>query len=76
MYVLKYKNLDSQTAVGIMYRTSNHITGTTITKGMNYGTQNSSEHIKVFGIEDLWAQYHQLTEGAYTNESKDIMTGT
>ena len=65
MYVLQFKNLDSQTTVGTGYHSWNKhgITGTTDTVGMIYG--DNQKQMKLFGIEDLWGNYSQFIDGFY-----------
>lgn len=80
MYILKYKNLNSQKAVGMGYCGSSakapDITGTTDAKGMNFGTQDSLQHMKLFGIEDFWGNLYEQEDGLVLQSSGNIDIGT
>ena len=85
MYVLKYKNLDSQSVVGngISYITSDFNsyhgvnTGGTETKGLNYGTTaDKVTHMKLFGIEDLWGNLWSWIDGFWYSADYHIWTAT
>lgn len=67
MYLLKYKNLDSQTTIGCGYSSGNSIlnTGNTDYKGMNYGTENANLQMKLFGLEDFWGNINEWIDGIY-----------
>lgn len=87
MYLLKYKSLDSQTAVGMGYVSgSNAIaTGGTEAWGMDcelikqtnptYMT-DSKHHVKVFGLEDLWGNVYEFVDGLCSSSTKNILTAT
>lgn len=79
LYVIIYKNLDSQTALGQGYTgTSNSIktdTGGTNTKPFCYGNPNSgTEQVKFLGIEDFYGNLYQWIDGLYCNSSYYIKT--
>lgn len=79
MYVLKYKNLDSQSAVGRGYVDGNSAatkTGNTNTKGMNYGETTGKQQMKLFGLEDFWGNVYEFIDGLYSDASRNIMTAT
>lgn len=66
MYILKYKSLYSQQKVGMGYSmnmTSFKNTGGTETKGMDWGEQNGSDHMKLFGLEGLWGNVSNWVDG-------------
>ena len=74
MYVLKYKNLNSQEVIGTGYNNpepsdnSTKHTGETETWGMdkeNGEVTNSTKHVKLFGIEDMWGNIHEWIDGIY-----------
>ena len=79
MYLLQFKNLDSQTAVGKGYTTNSSSpisTGNTNTSGLIYGSTSgtgAAKQIKIFGIEDVWGNLYQwmdgviITAGGYYN---------
>lgn len=65
LFILKYKSLNSQTALGKGITSSSAVqnTGGTNTEGMNYGDQTGTTHMKVFGIEDLWGNAYVWLDG-------------
>ena len=88
MYLLKYKNLNSQTAVGYGYVLSSHnaaiATGGTEAWGMDcelikatnpsYMT-DQNHHVKCFGLEDFWGNIWEWIDGCVTNSTRNILTG-
>lgn len=76
LYVLKYKNLNSQEALGMGYvdGTSAQITGATNALGMNYGSTSTTSRVSLFGIEDFWGNVNEWVDGILTNTSGDILT--
>lgn len=78
MYVLKYKNLHSQSVAGSGYtlRGSTPLpTGTTNKKGMNFRS-STSEQMKLFGIEDFWGNIWEWTDGIHISATRNILTAT
>ena len=84
MYLLKYKTLDSQTAVGrgyvdtgVAYTTYNAATtGGTNTKGMDWGETTGNQQMKLFGLEDFWGNIWEWIDGLFSDASYNILTGT
>ena len=78
MYLLKYKNLDSQTAVGQGYvgGSASISTGGTNTKGMDYGTTSQTQQMKLFGLEDFWGNVYEFIDGIFCDSSRNILTAT
>ena len=78
LYLIKYKNLDSQTALGQGYTggSAAQSTGATNTAGMCYGSTSTTSRIKLFGIEDFWGNVWELIDGLVTNSTRDILTAT
>ena len=77
MYVLKYKNLNSQEVIGKGKSSSNLLpTGTTNNEGMNYGTNDTTKSIKLFGVEDLWGNTHEILGNILTDNDGYIITDT
>ena len=76
LYLIMYKNLDSQTALGKGYvdGSSSTTTGATITNGMNYGTASTLQQMKFLGIEDFWGNLNQYIDGLYSNSTRNILT--
>ena len=68
LYLVRFKNLDSQTALGNGYTVGSSMTntGATDNKGMNYGDTIGSQ-IKFCGIEDFWGNLFQLVDGFVLN---------
>lgn len=74
LYLLAYKNLNSQSALGKgVFSSSKTNTGGTNTKGMIFGSQNQNEQICFLGIEDFYGNIWQWVDGIYCNGSFNIM---
>lgn len=73
MYLLKYKNLDSQTAIGRGYVDRN---GGTNTKGMDFGERTGKLQMKLFGLEDFYGNVWEWIDGVVTNSTRNILTAT
>lgn len=75
-YLLKYGNLNSQTAVGQGYVNASAATktGATDAKGMNYGTTSQTVQVKCLGIEDLWGNVHEWIDGIFSSSTRNILT--
>jgi hypothetical protein len=73
LYLIQFKSLDSQSALGLgwTYSTAPHVTGTTDKKGMNYGCMGI-DPLKFNGIEDFWGNLYQLVDGFYYSVSAGI----
>ena len=71
LFLLKYKNLNSQKALGMGYtsllNTTYSITGNTYNKGIDYGTTDSTQQMKFLHIEDLWGNNYCYIDGIYYN---------
>ncbi len=79
MYLLKYKNLDSQTALGYGYVNDNSSlisTGGTNAKGMDYGETTGKLQMKLFGLEDFWGNAYEYIDGIFSDSSRNILTAT
>lgn len=73
LYLLKYKDRNSQTALGYGYvsGSATQQTGETNTKGLNYGnTSSQTDRVKLFGIEDMWGNIWQWVDGLSTDGSR------
>lgn len=87
MYILKYKNLNSQTTVGYGYVLSSHsaaiATGGTEAWGMDcekikasnpsYMT-DQNHHVKCFGLEDFWGNVWEWIDGVVSDSSINVLT--
>lgn len=79
MYLLKYKHLNSQVALGMGHviisdETTN--TGKTNTMGMDFGKTTGSIRMKLFGIEDFWGNIYEWVDGIYSDSVRNILVGT
>jgi hypothetical protein len=76
LYLIKYKNLDSQTALGQGYTggSAAQSTGATNTAGMCYGSTSTTSRIKLFGIEDFWGNVWEWIDGLFCDSSRNIKT--
>lgn len=79
MYILKYKNLNSQNAVGwgLVGGTGVDMTGATSNKGMDYGSTTAKYlQVKLFGIEDFWGNAWEWIDGLAVDADRNILTNT
>lgn len=80
MYVLKYGNLDSQTAIGQGLtsggQSAKNTTGATNGKGIDFGTTSSSDQIRFQYIEDFYGNRFWAVDGVATDGSCNIFTAT
>lgn len=79
MYLLKYKNLNSQSAVGRGYVDGNSaaiVTGGTNAKGMDFGETTGKQQMKLFGLEDFWGNIYEWIDGIFSDSSRNILTAT
>lgn len=78
MYLLKYRNLNSQVTIGAGRIASDAVrtTGNTKNNGMDYGTDNKITQVKLFGIEDSWGNIYEWIDGIITDGSRNILTAT
>lgn len=79
-YVLKYGNLDSQTALGQGLvsggQNATNTTGATNGKGVDFGSTSSSEQMRFQYIEDFWGNRYWAIDGVATDGSCTIFTAT
>lgn len=77
MYLLKYKNLNSQVALGRGYVDGNSAaiaTGGTNAKGMDFGETTGKLQMKLFGLEDFWGNIREWVDGVVTDASRNMLT--
>lgn len=77
LYVIRYKNLNSQIALGRGYVDGNSSavnTGGTNAKGMYYGETTGQLQMKFCGIEDFWGNLYQWIDGLCSNSTWNILT--
>lgn len=81
MYLLKYKNLNSQKTVGMGFvvdGTTTKVTGCTDDKGMDYGSAVTDGYtrMKLFGLEDFWGHVEEWIDGVVIDDAYHILTAT
>ncbi|MGA4517189.1 fibronectin type III domain-containing protein [Solibacillus silvestris] len=82
LFLVMFKNRDSQSALGKGYTglTFTHqagsAAGSTLKKGMFYGSNSYLEQVKFCGMEDLWGNYEERIDGLYVNYIGRLMIGT
>ena len=78
MYLLQFKNLNSQSTLGWGYCASGAIlSGDLNTDGLFYGYIGLNSHqMKIFGLEALWGSYEQLVEGFAIDSSYNYLVAT
>lgn len=77
LYLIRYKNLDSQTALGRGYVDGNAsatATGGTNALGMYYGEATGKVQMKFAGIEDFWGNLYYWIDGLFSNATWNILT--
>lgn len=77
LYVIIYKNLNSQAALGQGYTNASAIdvTGTTLSQPFCYGDPNDgTKHVKFLGIEDFYGNLYQRVDGLYCDSNRNIRT--
>ena len=80
MYVLKYGNLDSQTAIGKGSTGGDkytfNLTGATNGKGADNGTTNDTQQMRFQFIEDFYGNRFWAVDGIATDSNHTIFTAT
>ena len=82
LYLIMYKNLNSQSALGMGYVGDENYefgaknTGATLDKGMSYGSQDSMEQMKFLGIEDFWGNVYQWIDGLVSTADYHALVAT
>jgi hypothetical protein len=80
LYLMRYGNKDSQTALGMGYVGDSDwtigakTTGATFDKGMYYGSTDPMEQMKFMGIEDFWGNLYQWVDGLVSTEDFHALT--
>jgi hypothetical protein len=79
LFIIKYKNLNSQVALGRGKVSSSGsvktvLTGGTDKKGMYFGSTSYYDQVKCFGIEDLWGNVYDFIDGLYVDSDYNILT--
>ena len=81
LFLIKYKNRDSQTALGKGYvsdagREIGVQTGGTVAKGMDYGETIGLQQMKFMGIEDFWGNLYYWIDGLVSSSNWHALTAT
>ena len=67
LYILLFKNLNSQAALGAGHTGALKTnTGGSNSNGVNYGSTSSSVQVKCLGIEDFWGNINEWVDGIAT----------
>ena len=68
LYILLFRNLNSQAALGAgnTYSSSTMNTGGANLNGVNYGSTSASVQVKCLGIEDFWGNIIERVDGIAT----------
>ncbi len=77
LFLIRFKNLNSQAALGRGYVDGNSAaiaTGGANAKGMFFGETTGKLQMKCFGIEDLWGNIMPWVDGLVCNASRNILT--
>lgn len=81
LYLIVFKNLNSQSALGMGYVTDNSeviTTGQTDTSDFCGNAENNAidgkHQVKCLGVEDFWGNALQLCDGIYCDNGWDILT--
>ena len=78
LYVIVYKNLNSQVALGQGYTSANNSskrnTGGTNSNTFCYGATSDTQQIKLFGMEDFYGNLYQWLDGFYCDSNYNIKT--
>ena len=71
LYILLFKNLNSQAALGAGYTNADNSnnTGGSNSNGFNYGSTSSSVQVKCLGIEDFWGNVYEWVDGMATKNN-------
>jgi len=79
LYIVMFKNRDSQTALGQGYtsntNTGHVVTGQTNTKGLFYGESSGVLQMKFCGIEDFYGNMLYWIDGFFSDSNRNILIG-
>jgi len=81
LFLLIYKNRDSQTALGAGVTAYGRVdvqrpTGATVDRGLSYGTSDGTKQIKFLGIEDFYGNIRTFIDGIAIDANGYILTAT
>lgn len=77
LYLIRFKSLNSQAAVGNGFTRSSEYgeAGKTDSLGMYYGNQDPTNRVKVHGLEDFWGNVLEWVDGFITTDKISIADG-
>lgn len=79
IYLLMFKNLDSQTALGrgrVDFGSANYgNTGRSNTDTFNYGETSGQTHMKFLGMEDYWGNRRWWIDGCFYDSNRNMLIG-
>ena len=79
IYLLMFKNLDSQTALGrgrVDFGSANYgTTGRSNTDTFNYGETSGQTHMKFLGMEDYWGNRRWWIDGCFYDSNRNMLIG-
>jgi hypothetical protein len=78
LFLVRYKNRDSQTALGRGFVDDNSAatnTGGANTRGLYYGEGTGKQQMKFAGIEDFWGNLYYWIDGLFSNTTRNMLTG-
>lgn len=78
LFLIRYKNRNSQTALGRGFVDGNSAatnTGGANTRSMYYGEGTGKQQLKFAGIEDFWGNLYYWIDGLYSNATRNMLTG-
>lgn len=79
LYLIRYKSLNSQVALGRGFVDANSnvtSTGGTNSKGMFFGETTGKLQMKFCGIEDFWGNCYYWIDGLYSDANWNLLIGT
>lgn len=78
LFLLIFKNRDTQTALGRGYvdDNSNYLnTGSSNSRPFMYGETTGKQQLKFLGLEDYWGNRRQWVDGVFYDSSENILIG-
>lgn len=87
LYLIYFKTLNSQSAVGMGYVRSNHTAGVSTGGTNSYGFNSEiikvsnptymtdqNHQVKCLGLEDFWGNYREFVDGVCSDASRNVLT--
>lgn len=77
LFLIKYKNRDSQTALGRGFVDGNSAavaTGGTNSKGIDFGETTGKQQMCFLNIEDMWGNLRWFIDGFFSDASRNMLT--